>query len=111
MLYFYWWLTLSIKKLLDITKASIKNGTYDMVPTTKNRNSRRKYGLTLYDIEEMLLTLDINDLVKGPTTDRDYPNEELFIFKKQIKPNITFYIKLKEKNNQIKILSFHEDER
>lgn len=42
--------------------------------------------------------------------DRDYPNEELFIFKKEIVENVMFYTKIKYKNNQIKILSCHEDE-
>ena len=81
-----------------------------MVPTIKNKSSKRKYGLTQYDIEAYIASLEESDLYKGPEPDRDYPGEELFIFKKEIIPNVTFYTKLKYKNNQIKVLSCHEDE-
>lgn len=88
----------------------MKSGTYDMVPTVKNRASKRKYGLSQFDIEDYIASLEEKDLYKGPELDRDCPGEELFIFKKEIIPNIIFYVKLKYKNNQIKILSCHEDE-
>lgn len=81
-----------------------------MVPTIKNRNSKRKYGLSQCDIEDYIVSLEVEDLYKGPEPDRDFPEEELFIFKKEIIPNVVFYTKLKYKNNQIKILSCHEDE-
>ena len=88
----------------------MKFGNYDMVPTVKNRNSKRKYGLSQYDIEDYIASLEAEDLYKGLEPDRDCPGEELFIFKKEILPNVIFYTKLKYKNNQIKILSSHEDE-
>lgn len=81
-----------------------------MIPTVKNRNSKRKYGLSQYEIEDYIASLELEDLYKGPELDRDFPGEELFIFKKEIQPNIVFYTKLKYKNGQIKILSCHEDE-
>lgn len=81
-----------------------------MIPTVKNRNSKRKYGLSQYEIEDYIASLEVEDLYKGPELDRDFPGEELFIFKKEILPNIVFYTKLKYKNGQIKILSCHEDE-
>ncbi|MDD4036660.1 MAG: hypothetical protein PHS45_05015 [Bacilli bacterium] len=96
--------------ILSKTKKAMQDASYDMVPTVKNRNSRRKYGLSLYDIEDFLSKLEVADLIQGPIVDRDYPNEELFIFKKEIIPNVIFYVKIKEKDNQIKILSCHEDE-
>ena len=92
-------------------KAAMKSNNYDMVPTVKNRNSKRKYGLSQYDIEDYIASLEAEDLWKGPEPDRDCLGEELFIFKKEIKPKFIFYIKLKYKNNQIKILSCHEDEK
>lgn len=88
----------------------MKSGNYDMVPTVKNRNSKRKYGLSQCDIEDYIASLEAENLYKGPEIDRDYPGEELFIFKKEIIDNVIFYTKLKYKNNQIKILSCHEDE-
>ena len=88
----------------------MKSKNYDMFPTLKNKKSKHKYGLSQYDIEDYISSLEAEDLYKGPEPDRDCPGEELFIFKKEIKPNVMFYIKLKYKNNQVKILSCHEDE-
>lgn len=88
----------------------MQDASYDMIPTLKNRNSRRIYGLSIYDIEDFLSKLEAADLIQGPIADRDYPSEDLFIFKKEIISNVIFYVKIKEKNNQIKILSCHEDE-
>ena len=101
---------LNVTDILKLIKASMKFGTYDMVPTEKNRVSKRKYGLSQFDIEDYISSLEVEDLYKGPEPDRDYPGEELFIFKKEILPNVIFYTKLKYKNDQIKILSCHEDE-
>lgn len=101
---------MEIEEIIKLTKSSIKSGTYDMVPTYKNRESKRKYGLSQFDIEDYIYSLEKDDLHKGPEPDRDCPGEELFIFKKEIIPNVMFYTKLKYKNGQIKILSCHEDE-
>ncbi len=101
---------LQVDEILKLIKKAMKSGTYDMVPTAKNRMSKRKYGLSQIDIEEFIYSLEATDLYKGPEIDRDYPNEKLFIFKKEIIPNVVFYVKLKHKDNQIKILSCHEDE-
>jgi hypothetical protein len=101
---------LDINTILNKLKKAIKTSSYDIIPTFKNRSSRRKYGLTIYDIEDILLKLEETNLIIGPTIDRDYPNEELFIFKKEIISGVIFYIKIKEKDNKIKILSLHEDE-
>ena len=103
-------MNLDVLDLLNKLRTSVINHNYDIVPTQKNRASRRKYGLSIFDIEDILLDLDIKDLVEGPVVDRDYPKEELFIFKKKILDDIIFYIKVKYKNNIIKILSFHIDE-
>ncbi len=64
----------------------------------------------MYEIEDFLLDLGKEDLIKGPVPDYDCPGEDVFIFKKEILNGIIFYVKIKEKNNQIKILSCHEDE-
>ena len=103
-------IALEVSDLLKLTKSSMKSGNYDMIPTIKNRVSKRKYGLSQFDIEDYIGSLEEEDLFKGPEPDRDCPKEELFIFKKEIMPDVIFYTKLKYKNNQIKILSCHEDE-
>ena len=85
-----------------------------MVPTAKNRNSRRKYGLTIHEIEDFLLSITKEDLIKGPVRDIDIPDENVYIFKKEIRDKVMFYIKVKKDNklgyDRIKILSIHEDE-
>lgn len=101
---------MDVSEIIAKIKSSIEFKNYDLVPTEKNKNSKRKYGLSQYDIEDYIASLEVEDLFKGPEPDRDYPGEELFIFKKEIKQDVIFYIKLKYKNNQIKILSCHEDE-
>ena len=101
---------LQVDEILKLTKKDMKSGAYYMIPTAKNRESKRKYGLSQIDIEEFISSLEATDLYKGPEIDRDYPDEELFIFKKKILPNVVFYVKLKHKNNQVRILSCHEDE-
>lgn len=99
-------------EIINLLHKSINNKDYDMVPTTKNRNSRRKHGLTLYELEDFLLSINEEDLVRGPIKDRDIPSEELFIFNKEIKPGVTFYLKIKKDSkvtrDRIKILSCHD---
>ncbi len=101
---------MNVTKIVNLLHRSIIKGNYDFVPTTKNRNSRRKYGLTILDLEDFLLTINESDLYKGPDEDRDCPGEYLYIFKKEIIEGVSFYIKVKEDNNRIKIISCHEDE-
>jgi len=53
-------------------------------------------------------------LYSGPEIDRDKPNEEVFIFTKEILNGVNFYVKIKKDSkvtyNRIKILSCHEAE-
>ena len=97
-------------EILRKLRKDIKQKTYDMIPTAKNKTSRWKYGLSIWDIEDFLLSLTEEDLYKGPIDDYDYPGEKLFVFKKEIIHKIIFYVKIKEKDGIIKILSCHEDE-
>lgn len=86
-----------LKEVLDKLKNAVRNGEYDIVPTEKNRISRRKYGLSIFEIEDFLCKLEKEDLVKGPVKDYDFPNEIVYIFKKEILKDAVFYVKLKEK--------------
>lgn len=100
---------MSVEQFLKECKERVKNKKLDFVPAKKNKESRRKYGLTIYDIEDEILKLTTKDLHKGPEKDRDYPSEYLWIFKKVIMGTI-FYIKLKLRSNGIVVcISFHED--
>lgn len=105
---------MTVTQIINLLHQSVADKSYDLVPTEKNRNSRRKYGLTIFDIEDFLMTITENDLYSGPEQDRDIPDEKVFIFKKEILEDVIFYIKIKKDSkvayNRIKILSCHEDE-
>lgn len=105
---------MTVTQIINLLHKSVADKSYDLVPTLKNRNSRRKYGLTLFDIEDFLKSINETDLHSGPEKDRDKPDEEVFIFKKEVLNNINFYVKIKKDNtvahDRIKILSCHEDE-
>jgi hypothetical protein len=100
---------MDVKQFLATIKPIVNKGMLDIVPTEKNRITRRKLGLTVIDVEDAILSLTEIDLHKGPIVDRDFPNQELFIFKKQICDEF-IYIKLKIIGNMVKCLSFHVDE-
>lgn len=105
---------MSVTEIINLLHKSIDDHSYDLVPTVKNRNSRRKYGLTIYELEDFLKSITEEDLYSGPEKDRDLPNEEVFIFKKEILADVVFYVKVKKDSKVtydiIKILSCHEDE-
>ena len=92
---------MDVTAIIILLHKSVTNKDYDFVPTAKNRNSRRKYGLTLYDIEDFLKSITEEDLVSGPEIDRDMPSEKVYIFMKEIITGVTY---------RIKILSCHEAE-
>ena len=92
---------MDVTAIINLLHKSVSNKDYDFVPTAKNRNSRRKYGLTLYDIEDFLKSITEEDLVSGPEIDRDMPSEKVYIFMKEIITGVTY---------RIKILSCHEAE-
>ena len=69
---------MTVTQIINLLHKSVADKSYDLVPTEKNRNSRRKYGLTVYDIEDFLKSISETDLHSGPEIDRDKPNEEVF---------------------------------
>lgn len=103
---------MTVTQIINLLHKSIADKSYDLVPTEKNRISRRKFGLTIYDIEDFLISISEEDLYSGPEKDRDRPDEEVFIFLKEILPGIQFYVKIKKDSrvtyDRIKILSCHE---
>lgn len=103
---------MNVTQIINLLHRTVADKSYDLVPTEKNRNSRRKYGLTIYDIEDFLKSISKTDLYSGPEIDRDRPNEEAFIFIKEIMDGVNFYVKVKKdsKVNRIKIISCHEAE-
>lgn len=102
---------LTIDNFLVECKKRVNKNNLDFVPVRKNVVTRRKYAFTIHDIEDKIPCLCSSDLHKGPEVDRDYPTEELWIFKKIIGGTM-FYIKLKLRStsDEVVCISFHEDE-
>lgn len=100
-----------VTQIINLLHKSVRNKTYDFVPTLKNRDSRRKFGLSMFEIEDFLNSISETDLYSGPILDRDKSNEEVFVFLKSFRDTI-FYVKIKKDNDvkydRIKILSCHE---
>lgn len=105
---------LNVTQIINLLHKSVIDKSYDLVPTEKNLRSRRKYGLTIFELEDFLLSINEKDLYKGPEKDRDIIGDELFIFKKEIIDGVKFYVKIKKDSNvkydRIKIISCHEAE-
>ena len=103
---------MTVTQIIYLLQKSVSDKSYDLVPTEKNRKSRRKYGLTIFEIEDFLKTITELDLYKGPEIDRDKPQDEVFIFIKEIFDGVNFYVKIKKdssvKYDRIKIISCHE---
>lgn len=62
---------MTVTQIINLLHKSVADKSYDLIPTVKNRNSRRKYGLTMYDIEEFLKTITEEDLYSGPVADKN----------------------------------------
>lgn len=60
------WYRLDVMQIIKLLHESVIDKSYDLVPTEKNRNSRRKYGLSVFDIEDYLLSITDSDLYSGP---------------------------------------------
>lgn len=99
-----------IDKFLRFVGEKVDDGKLVIIPTEKNKVSRRKYGLTIEAIEMFIKSINAGDLWDGPVIDINYPTEEIYIFKKEPIPGVLFYVKLKLKNQEAICLSCHEDE-
>ena len=91
-------------------KELISQGLWTIIPRKKNLDSLSDAGLTIKDVKDELLSLEVSDYEKGPEMDYSYSGE-IWIFKRNICNN-DFYIKLKidvanDGTEILKCLSFH----
>lgn len=105
-----------IVQFLEQSKKLIAQGKLEFVPRTKNISSLVNHGLNIEAAEDEMLSLEVNDYISGPESERDpgkHGNGDIWIFKKEI-DGIWFYIKFKISKDgdriKLKCLSFHEDE-
>ena len=103
-----------ITTYLTKVKKLLSAGKYDFVPRRKNMQALAQHGLTITDVKNEILGLDVGDYYKGPKQDFD-PNRpgDIWEFKKSI-DGMQFYVKVKiiQENGEdiLKCLSFHEDD-
>ena len=98
---------LYLAKLKDL----VSSGKWALIPRKKNLDSLSNQGLTIQDVRNELLSLQLSDYISGPVPDYSYSGD-IWIFSRNIN-GIDFYIKLKidiinDGTEILKCLSFHE---
>ena len=98
----------------------IKDDQFIIIPRSKNKYFDNRFKLNINDKKNMFLMLDKNDM-KYLVKEKDFirfGNGLLFVFKKNYKlidlygreRNECLYIKIKNNENNLPIISFHLDE-
>ena len=102
-----------VEILLQDMRDAIDSGRYCPVDRDKNMQTLAMLGIMWDDAVDEMRGLQFCDYIKGPETDRDYPQtDKLWVFKKNVLGN-TIYIKFKIEymiDKDLKVLSFHIDE-
>ena len=95
--------------LLEFKQIATGGSGVDIVPRAETRPTLAQLGLTMADLEELLLGLSVADYCQGPLADRDRPGE-IWVFGLEIDGR-EVYIKLKvahaEGRDIAKCISFH----
>lgn len=95
--------------LLEFKQIVTEGSGVDIVPRAEMRPTLAELGLTMANLEELLLGLSVADYCKGPEPDRDRPGD-VWVFGREIEGQ-EVYIKLKVAqagNHRIaKCISFH----
>ena len=101
-----------LNNFLRTSKELLAKGKFDLVPRRKNLMSLAEYGLSIQDVKDVIIELDLNNYFKEPKEDFERPGL-IWEFKTQIQSDV-FYIKLKvieESRFQVlKCLSFHKSD-
>ena len=96
------------KFLLEFKGIAIKDGV-DTIPRKDTRATLQYLGLTYKNLQEILLSLSVEDYCEGPLEDHSKPGE-LWVFGKEVKGQ-EVYIKLKVADVSgvriAKCISFH----
>ncbi|MEW8402418.1 MAG: hypothetical protein AB2717_17065 [Candidatus Thiodiazotropha sp.] len=95
--------------LLEFKQVATGGSGVDIVPRAETRPTLSRLGLTMANLEEILLGLSVADYCKGPEPDRDRPGS-IWVFGREIEGH-EVYIKLKVaqvRDRRIaKCISFH----
>jgi len=95
--------------LLKFKQVATGGSGVDIIPRAETRPTLAQLGLTMANLEELLLGLSVADYCKGPVPDRDRPGS-IWIFGREIEGH-EVYIKLKVAQvgdrHIAKCISFH----
>lgn len=95
--------------LLEFKQVATGASGVDIVPRAETRPALAQLGLTMSNLEELLLGLSVANYCKGPVPDRDRPGN-IWIFGREIEGH-EVYIKLKVARvggrRLAKCISFH----
>lgn len=91
-------------------KELVSSGYWTFIPRKKNLDSLSNMGLSVQDVKNELLSLEMRDYRSGPELDYSYSGE-VWVFGRVV-GNTEFYIKLKidvanDGTQILKCLSFH----
>ena len=95
---------------LNKMKQLVSEGKYTLVQRKKNIQSLIEFGLTVSDIKDILLSLELSNYYAGPKSDYDFSEGDIWEFIKRIE-NVLFYIKLKiikTDEEYVVCISFHK---
>ena len=100
-----------ILQYLVKVKELVSSGSWTLIPRKKNLDSLSNYGITIQEVKNELLSLEVKDYEKGPEFDYSYSGD-IWIFKRFVADQ-DFYIKLKidianDGTEILKCLSFHD---
>ncbi len=96
--------------LNECAKRTIE-GKLKLIPRDKNMTSIYEMGLSIFNVEEIISELQVDDYYRGPSSDHKFPNDDIWEFISHYEM-YKIYIKLKLDNGDLAIcLSFHEAER
>lgn len=100
---------------IEFAKEAIKERRFSVEDRRKNNQTLIDLNLTLKDVFDVLMTLDVTNYIDGPSPDRDRPGtSDFWKFKINVCGKV-IYIKMKieeidESKNMVKVVSFHIDE-
>lgn len=103
-----------VSAFLQDAKILLSTGRFTLIPREKNMQTLARYGLTIADVRDEILSLVVADYYKGAKQDLDADKPgDIWEFKKEIDDG-QFYVKLKiapiGSGRILKCLSFHEDD-
>lgn len=98
-----------IKIFLEECSHRVLNGKLKLIPREKNMESIYSMGLSIFNVEEIIANLSVEDYEDGPTPDHKYAEDEVWEFITNFE-EYKIYIKLKldDKDDLAVCISFHE---